>query len=72
MSKKIILILFQYEKKLLKYLQKENVDGVICGHSHNPIIKKISNKDYLNCGDWVHHCSYIIETNDGTFKLLNY
>ncbi len=71
-SKKIILILFQYEKQLLKYLQKENVDGVICGHSHQPIIKRIRNKDYLNCGDWVHHCSYIIETNDGTFKLLNY
>tara|TARA_B100000427_G_scaffold205335_2_gene170912 strand:- start:20266 stop:20976 length:711 start_codon:yes stop_codon:yes gene_type:complete len=68
-SKKTLSLIFKYEKTLLKYLNKEKVDGVICGHSHQPIIKKINNKDYLNTGDWIDNCSYILETDDGEFKL---
>jgi len=45
------------------------VDGVICGHSHQPIIKQLNNKDYLNSGDWIDNCTYIIETREGEFKL---
>tara|TARA_Y100001968_G_scaffold309591_1_gene329560 strand:- start:1264 stop:1974 length:711 start_codon:yes stop_codon:yes gene_type:complete len=69
LSKKIISFLFQNEKKLLAYLENQQVDGVICGHSHQPMIKKIKNKDYLNSGDWIDNCSYIIETYNGEFKL---
>ncbi len=69
LTKKAIAFVFQNEKKLINYLKKSNVDGVICGHSHQPIIKQLNNKDYLNSGDWIDNCTYIIETREGEFKL---
>ena len=72
-TNKDLILLYRLVKEnldeLLKHLNTENVDGVICGHSHQPIIKKINDKDYLNTGDWIDNCSYILETNDGEFKL---
>jgi UDP-2,3-diacylglucosamine pyrophosphatase LpxH len=41
-------------------------DGVICGHIHEPLLTY----SYMNCGDWVHHCTAIAERHDGSFKLL--
>ena len=67
--KKILSLLFRYDRKLISYLKDKAVHGVICGHSHQPIIKTIKNFDYLNSGDWVHHCSYILETESGEFQL---
>lgn len=40
--------------------------GVICGHVHFPRVTV----GYLNCGDWVHHCTAIAEHYDGRFELL--
>ena len=53
------------ERALKKYVEKNNYDFVICGHTHIP---KIEN-DYMNCGDWVKHCSAILEHENGEFEL---
>ena len=71
-TKKILLFLFSYEKKIFNYISNKNLDGVICGHTHQPIIKKINSKDYLNSGDWIDSCTYLIESINGEFKLLNW
>ena len=42
-------------------------DGVICGHIHEPKITR----NYMNCGDWIHHCTAIVEHRDGRFELLH-
>lgn len=62
----------KYDKKLLNYLDEKKVDGVICGHSHQPKIKKINNKDYLNSGDWIDNCSFLLEDHSGKIKLLKF
>ncbi|MXV38906.1 UDP-2,3-diacylglucosamine diphosphatase [Flavobacteriaceae bacterium Ap0902] len=50
-------------------------DYVICGHIHQPQIRKIQNKNgstiYLNSGDWVESLS-ALEYNDKEWKLFLY
>jgi UDP-2,3-diacylglucosamine pyrophosphatase LpxH len=49
-------------------MDKESVkfDGVICGHVHFPYMTDT----YMNCGDWTHHCTAIVEHYNGVFELL--
>lgn len=47
--------------------------GVICGHTHSPKILAPRNQTdtpaYLNTGDWLEHCSAIVETTSGQIEL---
>ncbi len=64
--------LFRYRYMLHRYLVEKKVDGLIYGHTHQPKIKTYKSKLYLNSGDWIDNCSYIVETHEGEFKLLNW
>lgn len=55
----------KYEKKMRK-LVVGYYAGVICGHIHEPRISE----GYMNTGDWVQHCTAIVEHHDGKFELL--
>ena len=48
---------------------------MICGHIHQPEIKKLSNEKgevlYLNSGDWVENLT-ALEYNDKTWSLYKY
>jgi UDP-2,3-diacylglucosamine pyrophosphatase LpxH len=44
--------------------------GVICGHIHVPAMRRIDGIDYYNCGDWIEHCSAIVEHLDGRIELV--
>lgn len=62
-----------FEDHISKISEIKGYDGVICGHIHQPEDKIMSNGiHYLNCGDWVENMSYIVEDEDGNFKLLYY
>lgn len=45
---------------------REGHDYILCGHVHFPAIKD----NYLNPGDWVKHCSAIVEHMDGRLELI--
>jgi UDP-2,3-diacylglucosamine pyrophosphatase LpxH len=45
---------------------REGQDKILCGHVHFPEIKG----DYLNAGDWVKHCSAIVEHMDGRLEMI--
>jgi UDP-2,3-diacylglucosamine pyrophosphatase LpxH len=53
--------------------RSQKLDGVICGHIHKP---KISISDdnvmYVNTGDWVEHCTYVVEHWDGSLELRSF
>ena len=56
------------EKSLIKHIKSKNYDAVICGHTHIP---KFTH-NYMNTGDWVEHCTAIVETVDGDWELIYY
>jgi hypothetical protein len=43
---------------------------VVCGHIHVPAIRRIEGIDYYNCGDWVEHCTALVEHLDGRLDLV--
>lgn len=50
-------------------------DYVVCGHIHQPEIKKISNREgevtYLNSGDWIENLT-ALEYNKGSWSVYNF
>ena len=65
-------VLTNFEKAIANAAISKNVDLVICGHTHIPVDKLITNEKgsvrYINCGDWVEHFS-AAECVDGVWKL---
>ena len=64
------------EKTLYKKVAKSlttDYKGIICGHLHKPKMDIIDNKyTYYNTGDWVSHCTYVIEDHEGNLELKTY
>jgi UDP-2,3-diacylglucosamine pyrophosphatase LpxH len=48
------------------------VDGCITGHIHRPEIYVAEGIEYLNCGDWVEHCTGLAEHTDGRLELIDW
>ncbi len=60
----------QYQNSLVFETRKQQVNGVICGHSHFPIITSVDDIEYYNCGCWVEMATCIVEHMDGRFELI--
>jgi UDP-2,3-diacylglucosamine pyrophosphatase LpxH len=69
--KKAVSYICDYENILVSEAKSRGVDGVICGHIHEPESKNILGLEYLNCGDWVENRSAIIEHFDGSFEIYD-
>lgn len=50
--------------------RSQGVDGVICGHTHLPEIRTDEGFLFMNCGDWVEHCTALVEHYDGQIELV--
>lgn len=50
----------------------QNVDGVICGHTHKPDYRLIGPILYVNDGDWVQSRSALVEEASGALRLLRW
>ena len=61
-----------FENSVVRNIKKRGLDGVICGHIHTPVIKRIDGMTYINCGDWVDSCTAIIEQYDGRMQLVRW
>jgi UDP-2,3-diacylglucosamine pyrophosphatase LpxH len=62
----------KFETIMVEYTKHHAVHGVICGHTHTPGIKTIDSIIYMNDGDWVDSCTFIAESIDGNFLLLDH
>lgn len=64
------------EKTLYKKVSKSlglDYSGIICGHLHKPKVDIIDNRlMYYNTGDWVGHCTYVVEDYEGNITLNEY
>ena len=61
----------RFEMALATAARDLALDGVICGHSHAPADRVIDDVRYLNCGDWLHNCTAIVEDWSGTLRLVH-
>ena len=61
-----------FESVVTDYAIKRGMDGVVCGHIHKPRLSRRENFVYCNDGDWVEHCSALVERLDGTLSLIHW
>ena len=70
--KKAVAFVSAFEQAVAMDAARHKVHGVMCGHIHQPTMRRIGDIDYFNTGDWVESCSAIIETSDGAFELIHW
>lgn len=68
--KHAVSFITRYEQLLSREADREKVDGVICGHTHQPAMRKMGDIEYCNCGDWVESCTAIVEHTNGRLELI--
>jgi hypothetical protein len=61
-----------FEQVLLERARAVGAQGVICGHVHQPAVRDRDGLLYLNCGDWIEHCTAIVEHWDGSFEIVTW
>ena len=59
----------QYEQRVALHAREA---GHICGHIHFGAIREMDGVVYLNDGDWVEHCTGLVEHFDGRMELLHW
>jgi UDP-2,3-diacylglucosamine pyrophosphatase LpxH len=62
----------EYEQAVATDARERQLDGHICGHIHYGNVREIDGVLYCNDGDWVEHCTALIEHSDGTLELLHW
>lgn len=50
----------------------KDCDGVICGHIHNPEIRIINNKEYINSGDWIENLTAVVIDYKNKIHLIKH
>lgn len=73
--KKAVKYIGDFELTASELAIDNHYDYVVCGHIHQPQIRKVSNKKgsciYLNCGDWIENLS-ALEYHDKEWKIFYY
>jgi UDP-2,3-diacylglucosamine pyrophosphatase LpxH len=62
--KAAVSFLVDFENEMVRQAKKRKCHTVVCGHIHTPNFKRIDDVYYLNCGDWVENCSYVVLTHN--------
>lgn len=61
-----------FEDIVAKDARRHGYDVVVCGHIHSADIRMIDDVLYCNDGDWVEHCTALVEKHDGTIELIHW
>lgn len=61
-----------FEAAAIHEAKKQGVDGIICGHIHQPALKVSDGIVYCNDGDWIENCTALVENKDGRIELLHW
>lgn len=52
---------------------RQGFDGVVCGHVHRPAFERHEAGGlYINAGDWMGHCTALVEHLDGRLELIHW
>lgn len=61
-----------FEEAAAAEARRRGLDGIICGHIHQPEIRKIDGVLYCNDGDWVESCTAMTEDENGWLEILHW
>lgn len=61
-----------FEQAAVQECMDCDVDGIVCGHIHQPEMRYISGKLYCNDGDWIESCTALVEHLSGELELLHW
>lgn len=62
-----------YEDELIADTKEAGYDGVVCGHTHKPMVEeRPGGFVYVNTGDWTDNCTAVIEDLQGELKLIRW
>jgi UDP-2,3-diacylglucosamine pyrophosphatase LpxH len=61
-----------FETRVADRARARGFDGHICGHIHRGRIHDDNGVLYINDGDWVEHCTALVEHRDGALELLHW
>ncbi len=59
----------RYEHAAAHEARRRGFDGIVCGHIHRPRLARIDGVMYCNDGDWVDHCTALVEDRNGELRL---
>jgi UDP-2,3-diacylglucosamine pyrophosphatase LpxH len=62
----------RYQRATLEAARAAGVDGVVCGHIHDPDLREIDGLIYCNDGDWVESCTALVEDHAGNLSLVEW
>jgi UDP-2,3-diacylglucosamine pyrophosphatase LpxH len=71
-AKRAVQFISDFEERLICHAKEIECHGVICGHIHVPRVARIGDITYCNTGDWVEHCSALIEYESGELELIDW
>lgn len=65
-----------FEGALLAEASRRGLDGVVCGHVHQPAVREQQYQDgralvYANCGDWIERATALVEHFDGRLEIVD-
>jgi UDP-2,3-diacylglucosamine pyrophosphatase LpxH len=55
----------RFERAAAAAAAARGLDGIVCGHIHRPRVARIDGVLYCNDGDWVEHCTALVEDRHG-------
>lgn len=61
-----------FRELMIELARSHECNGVICGHIHVPEASQADSVEYLNCGDWLEHRSYVAESETGQIRLIRH
>ena len=61
-----------YEERVASDARERGFDGHICGHIHFGHVRDMGGVLYLNDGDWVEHCTALVEDHSGAMELIHW
>ena len=68
-----IQTLNNFEGLVYELVKSKKLDGIICGHTHIPVLKKIKDITYANTGSWLRSGNTaLVEDVSGNLSLLDW
>lgn len=68
--KRIVQRKSNFHERVVQFANQNDCQSVVCGHIHCPEMREIDDVLYCNTGDWIEHCTAMVEWPDGSLQII--